>query len=162
MKFVIHGLTGDHQPGKKGKRLAAGGGKLTEFQVWSADEPDRNLALASNGTKAEGAKSAIAEDFPEAYGPQYCIDRVLGEAWFIGNPAVLTLTFAKSGRVDRITFMNARGDRSIDEGKVRGATPCEYEVQVSMDGQTWRTVASDAGREPWTPAHARWRRVAGK
>ena len=153
VRFVIQGLTSDHQAGKKGKRLAGGGGKLTEFQVWSAEEPDRNVALTSNGTKAEGAKSAIAEDFPEAYGSQYCIDGTLGEAWFIGNPAVLTLTFEKPERIDRITFINARGDRSIEEEKVRGATPCEYEVQVSMDGQTWRTVASNEGREPWTPAH---------
>jgi mono/diheme cytochrome c family protein len=151
LKFVILGLTGDHQPAAKGKR--SGGGKLTEFQVWSAEDPNRNFALASHGTKAEGAKSATAEDFPEAYGPQYCIDGMLGEAWFIGEPAVLTLTFAKQEKINRISFINARGDRSIDEGKVRGATPCEYEIQVSSDGKTWRTVASDEGREPWTPAH---------
>ena len=151
LKFIIHGLTGDHQPAAKGKRAA--GGKLTEFQVWSAEDPNRNVALASHGTKAEGAKSATAEDFPEAYGPQYCIDGMLGEAWFIGEPAVLTLTFAKPEKINRITFINARGDRSIDEEKVRGATPCEYEIQVSSDGETWRTVASDEGREPWTPAH---------
>jgi hypothetical protein len=66
---------------------------------------------------------------------------------------VLTLTFAQPEKINRITFINARGDRSIVEEKVRGATPCEYEVQVSSDGQTWRTVASDEGREPWTPAH---------
>jgi len=153
VKFAIQGLTSDHQTGKKGKRLAGGGGKLTEFQVWSADEPDRNVALASIGTTATGAKSATAEDFPEAYGPQYCIDGALGEAWFIGDPAGLTLTFSKPERINRITFINARGDRNIDEEKVRGATPCEYEVQVSADGRTWRTVASDEGREPWTPAH---------
>ena len=151
LKFIIHSLTGDHQPAAKGKR--GGGGKLTEFQVWSAEDPNRNVALASNGTKAEGAKSATAEDFPEAYGPQYCIDGTLGEAWFIGEPAVLTLTFAKPEKINRITFINARGDRSIVEEKVRGATPCEYEIQVSSDGQTWRTVANDKGREPWTPAH---------
>jgi hypothetical protein len=150
LKFIIHSLTGDHQSAAKVK---PGGGKLTEFQVWSAEDPNRNIALASNGTKADGAKSATAEDFPEAYGPQYCLDGTLGEAWFIGNPAVLTLTFAKPEKINRITFLNARGDRSIEEGKVRGATPCEYEVQVSSDGQAWRTVASDDGREPWTPAH---------
>ncbi len=151
LKFIIHSLTGDHQSAAKGKR--GGGGKLTEFQVWSAEAPNRNVALASNGTKAEGAKSATAEDFPEAYGPQYCIDGMLGEAWFIGEPAVLTLTFAKPEKINRITFINARGDRSIDEQKVRGATPCEYEIQVSSDGQTWRTVANDKGREPWTASH---------
>ncbi|MEO6788535.1 MAG: DUF1553 domain-containing protein [Chthoniobacteraceae bacterium] len=146
LKFVIHSFTTD----PKGKPQ---GGKLTEFQVWSAEEKPRNVALASNGTTAAGAKSATAEDFPEAYGPQYCIDGKIGEAWFIGSPPVLTLTFAKPERIDRITFINARGDRSIDESKVRGSTPCEYEVQVSLDGQAWQTVATDEGREPWTPAH---------
>jgi hypothetical protein len=76
-----------------------------------------------------------------------------GEAWFIGNPAVLTLTFAKPEIINRITFINARGDRDTDDSKVRGATPCEYEIQTSLDGQTWTTVASDEGREPWTKAH---------
>ncbi len=160
LKFAINGFTGDDQAARKNKRLS-GQGKLTEFQVWSADQPARNVALASNGTTAEGTKSATAEDFPEAYGPQYCIDGMLGEAWFIGNPAVLTLTFAKPEKINRITFINARGDRETDDSKVRGATPCEYEVQVSNDGKTWTTVATDEGREPWTPAHgiARTRRA---
>ncbi len=150
LRFVIHSFTTDYSaksaPGARG-------GKLTEFQVWSADEPARNVALASNGTRAEGAKSAAAEDFPEAYGPQYCIDGMTGEAWFIGQPAELTLTFAKPERINRITFINARGERGTDESKVRGATPTEYEVQVSLDGKTWQTAATDEGREPWTPAH---------
>jgi len=153
VRFVIHGLTGDHQPSTKGKPAGSSNGKLTEFQIWSADEPTRNVALASLGTRAEGAKSATAEDFPEAYGPQYCIDGALGEAWFIGRPAILTLTFPKPEKIRGITFINARGDRTTEEGKVRGSTPCEYEVQVSMDGKDWRTVATDEGREPWTPAH---------
>jgi hypothetical protein len=153
LRFVIHALTSSHQQGTKGKRLGLQGGKLTEFQIWSADDPPRNVALASNGTRAEGAKSTIAEDFPEAYGPQYCIDGKLGEAWFIGEPAVLTLSFSKLQRINRIRFMNVRDERGVDEGKVRGATPCEYEVQVSLDGETWTTVASDKGREPWTAAH---------
>jgi mono/diheme cytochrome c family protein len=148
LRFVIHGFT--TAPGAK-KRPKAPGGKLTELQVWSAD--GTNVALSSHGTKAEGAKSATAEDFPEAYGPQYCIDGMTGEGWFIGEPPVLTLTFAKPEQINRITFINARGERGTDESKVAGATPTEYEVQVSLDGETWKTVASDEGREPWTPAH---------
>ena len=147
IKFVIQSFTNDYQ----GKLAKIGGGKLTEFQVWSSD--NRNVALASNGTQAEGAKSATAEDFPEAYGPQYCIDGQRGEAWFIGNPPELKLTLAKPETIQRITFINARGDRDTDESKVRGATPTEYEVQVSLDGTTWKTVATSEGREPWTPAH---------
>ena len=152
LKFVIQGLTSDYQE-SKGKRKGGQGGKLTEFQVWSADQPVRNVALASDGTTVEGAKSTTAEDFPEAYGPQYCIDGLTGEAWFIGTPSELTLSFAKPERINRITFINARGDRSTDESKVRGATPCEYEVLVSLDGKAWTTVASEEGREPWTLAH---------
>ncbi len=148
LRFVIHGFT--TAPAAK-KRPNAPGGKLTEFQVWSTG--GSNVALASHGAKAEGAKSATAEDFPEAYGPQYCIDGMTGEGWFIGDPPVLTLTFAKPEKINRITFINARGERGTDESKVAGATPCEYEVQTSLDGQTWQTVATDEGREPWTPAH---------
>lgn len=146
LRFVIQSLTSE--PGGK-----PGSGKLTEFQVWSAEATPRNVALASLGTKAAGAKSATAEDFPEAYGPQLCIDGQFGEQWFIGHPAVLTLTFPQVEKIQRITFINAKGGRDIDESKVRGATPCEYEVQVSLNGQTWQTVASDAGREAWSPAH---------
>jgi mono/diheme cytochrome c family protein len=148
LRFVIHGFT--NAPAAR-KRPAATGGKLTEFQVWSTG--GANVALASHGTRAEGAKSAVAEDFPEAYGPQYCIDGMTGEGWFIGNPPVLTLTFAKPETINRITFINARGERGTDEGKVAGATPCEYEIQTSLDGATWTTVATDEGREPWSQDH---------
>ncbi|HEY1084890.1 MAG TPA: DUF1553 domain-containing protein [Prosthecobacter sp.] len=145
IRFVIHATT------DLAKGLSAG--RLTEFQVWSATEPARNLALAAEGTRAEGAKSATAEDFPEAYGPQLCIDGQYGEQWFIGEPATLTLTLAKPAVINRITFINAKGGKDVDESKVRGATPCEYEVQTSIDGQQWKTVASDEGRAPWSDAH---------
>jgi len=147
LRFVIHGFTND----PLSRTARPEGGKLTEFRVWSSD--GRNVALASNGTTAEGAKSAVAEDFPEAYGPQYCIDGTTGEAWFIGSPPVLTLKFARPETIERITFVNARGDRDTDESRVRGATPVHYEVQVSLDGQSWKTVATDEGREPWSTAH---------
>jgi hypothetical protein len=149
VKFVIHALTSDGNitDPKRGRD-----GRLNEFEVWTAGETPRNVALASNGGKAAGAKGAVAEDFPEAYGPQLCIDGKLGEQWFIGTPAVLTITLAQPEKIDRITFLNSKG-RDVDESKVRGATPCEYDIQVSLDGTTWKTVASDDGREPWTPTH---------
>jgi len=150
VKFVMHAMTSDFQT--KHQR-GSGTGRLTEFQVWSDEQPSRNVALASNGAKAEGAKSATADDFPEAYGAQLTIDGQFGEQWFIGNPALLSITLANTETVNRITFINAKGDRDIDESKVRGATPCEYDVQVSLDGMTWQTVATSAGREPWTPEH---------
>ncbi len=144
VQFVMHASTANPR--------SAAGARLVEFEVWSAGPEARNVALARHGGAAEGAKSATAEDFPEAYGAQCTIDGKFGEQWFIGTPAVLTLTLAQTEMIDRITFRNAKG-RDLEEGNAKGATPCDYDVQVSPDGQAWRTVASSAGREPWTAAH---------
>ena len=144
LRFVMHASTANPR--------SAGASRLTEFEVWSAGADSRNVALARHGTQAAGEKSTTAEDFAAAYGPQLVIDGDFGEQWFIGSPAVLTLTFSREETVDRITFRNAKGG-DINDEKSRGATPCEYEVQVSADGREWRTVASSEGREPWTLAH---------
>jgi len=150
VRFVIRQNT--EQPGRavaraRSRLTTRGGGRLTEFEVWSVD--GRNVALAAHGGRAEGVRGAVAEDFPEAYGPQLCIDGTHGEQWFIGQPAELTLTFARPERIHRIAFSNSKGD-GRPEGQAQGATPCEYEVQVSADGRDWRTVASSADREPWS------------
>jgi hypothetical protein len=151
IKFVIHALTTNPKGGAKGVSGKAGSGRLTEFEVWSSGAEARNVALAGNGAKAEGARSATAEDFPEAYGPQFTIDGQFGEQWFIGEPAELTITLAQAETIDRISFSNAKG-KGIED-KAQGATPCEYDIQVSLDGTKWETVASSADRQPWTPAH---------
>jgi hypothetical protein len=143
VKFVIEANTAAVTKGSNAR--------LTEFEVWSAGPEPRNVALAKNGVKAEGARSAVAEDFPEAYGPQFCIDGTFGEQWFIGDPAELTITLAQTETISRIAFSNAKGTGLMD--KAQGSTPCEYQIQVSTDGQTWKTIASGDDREPWTPAH---------
>ncbi len=131
---------------------SAVGSRLVEFEAWSAGAAPRNVALASSGAKAEGAKSTAAEDFPEAYGVQHVNDGRFGEQWFIGNPAVLTLTFAREETIDRIVFRNAK--QVLIQDLAQGATPTDYEVQVSADAKTWRTVASGADRQPWSEPHA--------
>ncbi|MDP3072235.1 MAG: DUF1553 domain-containing protein [Opitutaceae bacterium] len=146
VKFVVHKHTGNPRAQRPG------GGRLVEFEVWTAGEKSRNVALSRNGGRAEGARSAVADDFLEAYGPQFTIDGKFGEQWFIGSPAELTITLAQTETIDRITFSNAKG-RDIEEGTARGETPCDYEVRVSADGAAWHTVATSADREPWTPAH---------
>ena len=153
VRFTV--LDNTEAPGRPPPRLnnrrpPRGGGRLTEFEVWTTD--GRNVALASNGGSAEGARGAVAEDFPEAYGPQLCIDGRRGEQWFIGNPAELTITLARPETIGRVTFSNAKGRGLMD--KAQGATPCEYEVRVSTDGKEWRTVATSFDRVPWSDRHA--------
>ncbi len=145
LKFVMHACTSSPK--------SAVGAKLTEFRVWSDDPEPRNVALSSNGTVASGERSSFAEDFLEAYGPQLVIDGVLGEQWFIGSPATLKLSFAKIERIKSISFANDKGNQQAQDNS-RGATPTDYDVLISMDGERWQTVASSTGREPWTEAHA--------
>lgn len=144
VKFVMRAHTGNPQ--------SAVGAKLVEFEVWSAEETPRNVALAAAGGRAAGAQSTRAEDFPEAYGPQYTIDGSPAEQWFIGSPAELTITLAEPTLINRIAFNNSRG---IDQqsSRIQGETPCDYEVQVSLDGESWTIVASTSDRTPWSEAH---------
>jgi len=143
VRFVMHAQTGNAK--------TAVGARLDEFEIWTAGPDPRNVALAQSGAKAEGARASVAEDFPDAYGPQFAIDGNHAEQWFIGAPAQLTLTLARTETVERIVFHNQHGAAQ----RVRtGQTPCEYDVQVSLDGTEWRTVATSADREPWTPEHA--------
>jgi hypothetical protein len=145
LKFTMHASTNNPK--------SAVGSRLTEFQVWSDDSEPRNVALASNGTTADGARSAVADDFLDAYGPQLAIDGTLGEQWFVGAPAVLKLTFAQPMRIKKISFTNDKGNEQVID-KNRGATPTDYDIQISMDGKAWISVASSEGREPWTEEHA--------
>jgi hypothetical protein len=140
--------------------FTAVGAKLSEVEVWSAGPTARNVALRSAGGKAEGAKNATARDFPEAYSAALTIDGDTGAQWFIGSPSVLTLTFARTETIDRLVFRNAKG--TVKDDPTRGSTPCEYFVETSVDGVTWRRVADSDDRAPFTPAHAsaRFRREA--
>jgi len=144
VKFVLHAHTGNPK--------SAVGSRLTEFEIWTTGQESRNVALASNGASAAGERSAKAEDFPAAYGPQLTIDGAYAEQWFVGSPAELLITLAKPEKIERVVFGNSRGIDQQRKG-VQGETPCEYDVQVSLDGKEWRTVASGSDREPWSPAH---------
>ncbi|MCC7334554.1 MAG: DUF1553 domain-containing protein [Pirellulaceae bacterium] len=130
---------------------SAVGSKLVEVQVWAADPSPRNVALQSTGAKASGARGAVAEDFPAAYGPQLTIDGQFGAQWFVGHPAELTIELAEASTIERIAFSNAKGIDIQDQSQ--GATPCEYEMQVSGDGENWQVVADSYQREPWSPTH---------
>ena len=145
LKFVMHACTSNPR--------SAVGAKLTEFQVWTDEAQPQNVALATFGTLAVGERSAVAEDFADAYGPQLVIDGVLGEQWFIGSPAVLKLEFPKAVRIHRITFSNDKGVQQIQDNS-RGSTPTDFDVLISTDGEKWDKVASSEGREPWSESHA--------
>ena len=128
------------------------GGRISEFEIWTAEPTPRNVALASNGSKAEGAKGATAEDFPTAYSAALAIDGDEGAQWFIGSPAELVITLPRVETIGRLAYRTAKGRLLRDN--TQGATPCEYEMSVSLDAKEWKKVADSSDREPWSPAHA--------
>ena len=145
IRLVMHAHSGNPR--------SAVGSRLVEFEVWSAEAQSRNVALASHGGQAVGEKSAVAEDFPQAYGPQFVIDGSFAEQWFVGTPAVLTINLAEPVAVDRIVFSNSRGIEIQRKG-VQGETPTDYEILISTNGQEWTKVADSSDRQPWSEAHA--------
>jgi len=128
------------------------GGRISEFEIWTAEPTPRNVALASYGSKAEGAKGANAEDFPMAYSAALAIDGDEGAQWFIGNPAELVITLPRVEKIGKLGYRTAKGRLLRDN--TQGATPCEYEMVVSLDGKDWKKVADSYDREAWSPAHA--------
>lgn len=128
------------------------GGRISEFEIWTAEPTPRNVALASSGAKAEGAKGATAEDFPAAYSAALAIDGDEGAQWFIGSPAELVITLPRIEKIGRLSYRTAKGRLLRDN--TQGATPCEYEMFVSLDGKDWKKVADSADREAWSSAHA--------
>jgi len=132
--------------------LSGVGGRISEFEIWTDEPTPRNVALASNGSKAEGVKGATAEDFPSAYSAALTIDGDEGAQWYIGTPAELVITLPSVEKISRLGYRSAKGRILRDNSQ--GATPTEYEMFVSLDGKEWKKVADSYDREAWSPAHA--------
>ncbi len=132
--------------------LSGVGGRISEFEIWTDETTPRNVALATNGSHAEGVKGATAEDFPTAYSAALTIDGDEGAQWFIGNPAELVITLPRVEKIARLAYRTAKGRLLRDN--TQGATPCEYEMFISLDGKEWKKVADSYDREAWSPAHA--------
>ncbi|MCI0539449.1 MAG: DUF1553 domain-containing protein [Verrucomicrobiales bacterium] len=135
------------------------GGRLDEFEVWTAGARPRNVALASNGGQASGAAGNVAKDFDGAYSVDLVNDGKYSARWFVGQPAVLTITLPRIELIDRVVFSHDRV--AMSDTPIEGLGPCvtEYEIHVSTDGQVWRKVADSFDRQPFNDALARVRKL---
>lgn len=137
--------------GQDSNPAAKAGFRIDEFEIWSAvdDVASVNVALAANGAKASGRSRSI-EDFPGAYGPDLAIDGKTG-ARFISAGVDLTIELAEPTLIDRVVFSSAKGESKPDQRKF--AFVSEYRIEVSDDGQNWRSVADGTDRKPVSDAH---------
>ena len=127
----------------------ARGFRIDEFEIWSSGPEPKNVALASNGSRASGP-SRVIEDFPGAYGPQLAIDGKTG-ARFISTGNDLTIELAEPTLIDRVVFSSARGEKKSDQPKF--VFVCDYRVEISNGEDQWVEVASGRDRKPVNDAH---------
>ncbi|MCA9128094.1 MAG: DUF1553 domain-containing protein [Planctomycetales bacterium] len=123
---------------------SATGFGIDEFEVWSAGDNGKNVALERHGARATGQSRSI-EDFPGAYGPQLAIDGKTG-ARFLATGPDLTIELAEPTLVNRVVFSSARNESTADQGKFTFVA--EYRIEVSGDGETWQVVSSSSKRKP--------------
>ena len=145
LRFISEGL--DTNPN------ASSGFRLDEFEVWTGGDSPLNVALASNGGKADG-KSRIAGDFAGAYGAQLTIDGKFGARWVASAPD-LTITFAKPESISRVFFSSDRLKQLVKHNKTTFVG--EYRIEVSSDGKNWTEVANSHNRKPATPGQRKKR-----
>jgi hypothetical protein len=130
--------------GRDDNPAAVAGFRIDEFEVWTAGDEPRNVALSSQGATATGRSREIA-DFPGAYGPQLAIDGQFGEA-FISAAGDLTIELAEPVEIGKVVFSSARGEQTPQQPKF--AFVGEYRIEVSTDGQTWTEAANGRDRQP--------------
>ncbi|HUQ70987.1 MAG TPA: DUF1553 domain-containing protein, partial [Planctomycetaceae bacterium] len=141
-KFVR--LTGDGTDSTDPKQARF---RIDEFEIWTAGESPRNVALAASGATAAG-EARDAKDFVDAYSAALVIDGKFGERWFsAGN--VLTITLPQPERIHRVLFSSDR-TKALGEDHALTVFVGDYRIEVSTDGQAWTEVASSADRLPPT------------
>ncbi len=120
------------------------GHKLDEFEIWSAGDSPRNVALSVNGGKASG-KSRVSEELPELYTAQRAIDGDYDSRYYADGPE-LTIELAEPTWIDKVAFSSARVGGAPEHTKYLFVA--EYRIEVSLDGESWTEVAHGRDRLP--------------
>ena len=118
---------------------------IDELEVFTAEEQPRNVALAGNGTQLTVSSTLPGHAIHQ---PQHVHDGRYGNdhSWISNEPGQgwIQLELPQPERIDRIVWSRDREPQPSYEDRV----PTQYEIAVSLDGQTWQAVASSADRLP--------------
>jgi hypothetical protein len=115
---------------------------IDELEVWSGE---RNVALATNGTKATASGTLAGYEIHKLEhindgrpgNNRSWISSEAGQGW-------VQLEFAKPERIERIVWSRDR------EGNFKDRLATTYRIEAAVDTNAWQLVASSDDREPLT------------
>ena len=129
---------------------ATSGGRqvdLDEFAVWTSGAESRNAAL---GGKATASSTRIDSASPDTYSPMNLVDGKYDKRWISSGrlPARIQVQLAKNERIERVEWSSDHigGFR----GRFGRSQPEKYKIEVSINGRSWKTVATSDGRLPYS------------
>ncbi|MGK0186403.1 MAG: hypothetical protein ACI9R3_002186 [Verrucomicrobiales bacterium] len=118
---------------------------IDELEVYDAE--GTNIALAKQGTKptASGTLNGY-----EAHKLEHINDGRTGNArsWIsnTGGTCWVQIEFATAMAIEKIVWGRDR------EGQFADRVATDYQIEASLDGKDWKTIASSAGRAPFRGA----------
>ncbi len=120
---------------------------LDEFAIWSAGQGARNVAL---GGIATASSTRVDSASPDTYSPKNLVDGKYDRRWISagGLPAWIQVELTDAHRVDRVEWSSDR--LGGFGGRYGRPQPETYEIEVSVDGESWETVATSEGRLPFS------------
>jgi hypothetical protein len=119
---------------------------IDELEVFTAEEPPHNVALASAGTK-----SRASSVYPNSaiHKLEHLNDGQLGNSrsWISAEPGQgwVELEFPEPVRIEAVRWGRDRQEKYADR------LPVEYTIEVAEGTDDWRVVATAGDRRPYAP-----------
>ncbi|MCB1019001.1 MAG: DUF1553 domain-containing protein [Acidobacteria bacterium] len=118
---------------------------LDEFEIWTSDS--RNVALDGEAT---ARSTRIDEASPDTYAARNLVDGKFDKRWISagGMPEWVEVKLPRAERIARVFWSSDR--LKGFGGRFGRSIPEHYRIEVSLDGEQWKTVADSEGRLPFS------------
>ena len=122
---------------------------IDELEIFSANEPSRNIALATLGAKA-AASSVFSNGTSSLHKLDHINDGHYGNScsWISAETGTgwVRIELPQPTVVDCVAWARDR------EGQFRDRLPTRYRLEVSENGEAWQVVANSEDRQSYDPA----------
>lgn len=119
---------------------------LDEFEIWSAGQNSNNVALTGTAT---ASSTRVDEANPDTYSANYLVDGKFDKRWISEQrlPSWIKVELPQAELISQVKWSSDRLEGF--GGRFSKALPEEYQIEVSLDGKLWKTVATSENRLPY-------------